>query len=281
MCDHRKFTSGKTHQQLIVKYWTAAHTFDKHVEGLGKLAPVGMNAGFVIATVGTGFLEGVVNERLVVERAGEVCHRRIDKDVAVGYGRGERHALETAATRQCHIGLSAGKGSVSQVDDGIVECQSLALVDCECPGQFYRILCEAAEHGLVNLFGLGVEGVFDIVPHLLFEPMCSSRLEGYFKQIGSHSRYTSYCAVDPAMVRIIFDKHHLRTLFEREVEVGGQRVFGKITLDDAVKFKRRFADGVEMGLIDMVDHVAPRRECHGEVFGRLLAGGRYDGHAGV
>ena len=55
--------------------------------------------------------------------------------------RGEDESFEGAATREGHIDLTMGE-SASGVDDGMVECESLALVDGYGPGRSQGYLRE-------------------------------------------------------------------------------------------------------------------------------------------
>ena len=58
-----------------------------------------------------------------------------------------------------------GGGSI---DDSMIESQSLAFMDRDCPGCFQRILTESSGNRLCDLFGLGIDRIFDVAPGLFF-----------------------------------------------------------------------------------------------------------------
>ena len=82
-----------------------------------------------------GFLEGTVYEKGIVERARESYDGGIDEDVALCHGRPQRQALQAAATRQRHVGLTTCEGTGADVDNGVLEGKSLAFVDSERPSE--------------------------------------------------------------------------------------------------------------------------------------------------
>ena len=84
-------------------------------------------------------------------------------DAALADAGGQNQTVEALAAAQRHIDLSGGKGE-SGVDDSMLKGQALALMDGDGPGQAQGILLE----GTCNLgfygLGLGVDGVFGILP---------------------------------------------------------------------------------------------------------------------
>ena len=78
---------------------------------------------------------------------------------------GQHYPFKCFATAESHIYL-AGSERGACVDYNLVESETLALVDCDCPGKTQRHLGECALHFGLDCVGCVVDSVFGIFPHL-------------------------------------------------------------------------------------------------------------------
>lgn len=74
---------------------------------------------------------------------------RVENNIRILQWSFKVQALVGCATAECDIRLSMCECSIAQVDDDVVECFALTLMDGDCPCKFYRVLTERTyDHGL-------------------------------------------------------------------------------------------------------------------------------------
>ena len=110
---------------------------------------------------------------------GYVCsHGVVGLQRVLGNWGGQHYAFKCAAAAQRHIHLSGCK-RLSGIDDGMLEGESLALVDGDGPCQPQGILLKGALHLGHDFLGLRIEHIFGVLPllhlHSLVSPVQTTR----------------------------------------------------------------------------------------------------------
>ena len=148
----------------------------------------------------------------------------------LGQGSAQHESFECATTRQCHISLTVCEGTLN-VDDSLIERQSLALVHGYSPSRFDGELLE----GAVNLLGYLVCLLVYFVSRVL--PLVGLHLYHVASVLGAHSKVLGVDVLDGAnhtvvvclfSRRIVLDEHHLRTLLQSERLFGRKQHFGEL-----------------------------------------------------
>ena len=263
--DDLQFATDVAQGDGLLQVVAAVDGLDETVEEGGEVASVEGHNGIVVFAVGLALLHSLADERLVVVAAGELYHLAAHEDVLLADGGHQRDALEGGAAREGHIGLSAGKGSASEVDLHLVEGEALTLVHGDGPSQAEGELGVGAQQLLFDLLLLLIEGVAHVLPHLALHIVVAAffGLHGDDALVLVDLGDDAQRAVDPALLLVVLDEDDLCAGFYTQFHGRGQRRLGKLAIGVA---EEQSWGAVEPGKALFVDVV------HG-----VAAGGQGDG----
>ena len=172
-----------------------------------------------------------------------------------GYWSREHQSFEAAAARQSDIDLSEAE-SLARIDDGLVESQTLALVDGDGPSRLERNLSERANEYLLDFAGLVVGLIFHVEPFLfihfndLFFVVVALAFH-YDLAIGN-LHHTTYLAVVVAFIgrRVVLTEHHLCAYLQCQLRIGRIGALGKLALH---RCRESLGVGLELIHVHLVD----------------------------
>ena len=145
---------------------------------------------------------------------------------------GQYQPFKGAASAEGHIYLSRGEGG-SRVDDHPVECQSLAFVDGDGPGQAQGHLGECPLHLGLYRVGLFVDLVFRVLPYLwchLYRGLAAGDTDGGAVVVGSHDM-AYQAVVILAGGGVVLDEHHLGSRLDDKFFSGRVGQLGECPFD--------------------------------------------------
>ena len=157
----------------------------------------------------------------------------------------------TAAERHIHLPV---RKRLPGVDDDPLKSEPLALVDGDRPGEPERQLTKSTDDGLLHLLAGLVELVALVGPlgHL-HDDIVGIALAAHAHEAGRQPGDGADAAVVVAAVAaaVIFDKHHLRPLFELQRRLRRIRMSGEVALDLGGKMQGRTRQGVQRLLVEL------------------------------
>ena len=192
----------------------------------------------------------------------EIAHLIVHNDCLRRYRRGKHNAPERAATAQRHVSLAVRKGG-GGVNHHAVERQALAFVNGNRPSEFQGILAERAIHHFLHHFRFLVQHKVRIVPSVggygnRFLAFGGAHLH---LAVGKCRDRTDH-AVVVTLLRVVFYKHHLCTLFQFEFVFRGIGEFGECARHGGRELMaRRFQVG-EFLIVNVVSLLVVRSEAH-------------------
>ena len=182
----------------------------------------------------------------------EGIHRLVADDGATRQRLTEHHAFQSLATAQRHVGLTMGK-AMGSIDDGMFKGKALTLVDGYRPRQSERILAEPSFHAFLNLLGFLVQGIFRIGPLHLFQfKILIGILAAHGNLVANDGAHLANHTIIETVLRIVLDKHHLRSRFQDELEISRIRRFRKIAFHLCRKGIRLRRKGSKLLLVDIL-----------------------------
>ena len=198
-----------------------------------------------------------------------LAHALVVDDSSCLDGRGQLQAFQRATAAQRHVHLPGSKRLVS-IDDGMLERQSLALVNCDGPCQPQRQLSEGALNVGFQLARLGIQRVFRVLPrlrlhlNLVIIALASHEHSGGVSLADNH-RHLGDTAVVVAVFarRVVLHKHHLRTYLQRELFSGGVGVVGESAVHLRLEGERLRRQLREPFFVDAVGGCVVRAEAYG------------------
>ena len=226
---------------------------------------------FFVQDIGLRLLQRALHGLRVVKVLCESQNFGADEDVAALNLGFQLNAFERCASAQSNVGLSASKDASAEVYHHARECESLTLVDCYCPRQFYRELAERAEFFLLYLLFGFVVCVSHVAPFVFRNPEAIALFGFNEKRVVVYVNIAHYAerSVYPSFFKIVFDEENLRSLLYREFLERWQAAFGKFAADFALEGVRLFVYGIEFALVYVVNAVAARAERYKQ-FARLV-----------
>ena len=149
----------------------------------------------------------------------EGIHRLVTDDGTTRQRLAEYHTFQSLATAQRHVGLTMGK-AMGSIDDGMLKGKTLTLMNGNRPRQSERILAEPSFHALLNLLGFLIQSIFRIGPlHLLQFKILVGILAAHGNLVADDGAHLANHTIIETVLRIVLDKHHLRSRFQDELEI--------------------------------------------------------------
>jgi hypothetical protein len=182
---------------------------------------------------------------------------RIDPRILAQGGGGDQRAqnqpLKCAATAERHVHLSCGKRA-SGIHDHLVQSQSLALVDGDGPGESQRVLAEGAEDLSLDLAGILLEPVADVLPDFLMQRVVRSGVAERDRDLGSTDlpHGGEFAVVVGASLDVVADEHDLCADFDLEHSIAGIERLRELTGDLGRKGMRAVGERREFRCVDAV-----------------------------
>ena len=131
----------------------------------------------------------------------------------------EHHTFQSLATAQRHVGLTMGK-AMGSIDDGMLKGKTLTLMNGNRPRQSERILAEPSFHALLNFLGFLIQSIFRIGPLHLFQfKILVGILAAHGNLVADDGAHLANHTIIETVLRIVLDKHHLRSRFQDELEI--------------------------------------------------------------
>ena len=223
-----------------------------------------------IKLVGPFLFHRLVKNLSAVELPAEVNDRQADDDVTFAQRLQQGDSLQRCATRQSHIGLSAGKSATHKIKHHMIEREALTLVDRQRPSGFQGYLHEGSQHLLLDLLLLFVIGVLHVFPHLGQNSHFGAVLQSDKHPGVIKPSHTADGTVVPASFLVVTDEYHLCAHFENQVLSRRQAAFRKILLDNSLIVAFGGLESLHVLIIDGIDRVATGGQCDGKVVVEFL-----------
>ena len=158
---------------------TAVDGEEEIIQGGLHIAPLKRLHGIVVLTVCLTLRQRRVDGVLVVILAGKLLHL-VAHEYLAGTDRFlQTDSLQTGASRQSHVSLTACKNSSREINLHLIESQTLALVYGNRPGKSDRVLLVSANLLLLNLLFHLIEMIAHVAPGGWFHHHILSILRAY------------------------------------------------------------------------------------------------------